>query len=80
MTDFEMIIVALQELAGDGSLPKNVRSTVSGAISLLSTSEEPRTRVSKALQHLESLSEESSVEPFTRSQLLNIVSMLETVQ
>ena len=80
MTTFEAIVAALQEIAGDTTLPKNVRNTVTSAMTMLGTQEEPRTKANKALQHLESLSEESNVESFTRSQLYNIVSMLETVE
>ncbi|MBI4140161.1 UPF0147 family protein [Candidatus Woesearchaeota archaeon] len=78
-TEFSMILRLLQELAEDSTIPKNVRITVQSVMQLVSRNEEPRMAASKALQELESLTE-INVEPFTRSQIFNIVSMLESVK
>ncbi len=78
-TEFSTILRSLQELAEDSTIPKNVRITIQSVMQLVSRNEEPRMAASKALQELEVLAE-VNVEPFTRSQIFNIVSMLEAVK
>lgn len=80
MTEIIHILQALQEIAEDQTIPKNVRTTIQTTMHALQQTTPPRMNANKALQHLETLSETTNVEPFTRSQLYNIVSMLETIQ
>ena len=75
----QRVLFALEELQEDEFVPKNVRSRISQTIQVLSQDGEVSIRVSKALSELESLSDDSNVEPHTRSQLFNIVSLLEAV-
>lgn len=79
MDAMQQVIYALQELQDDDFVPKNVKSKIATTIEVLSSDGEVSIRVSKALTELEAISEDSNVEPHTRSQLFNIFSLLEAV-
>jgi len=71
------ILQALQELEEDTSVPKNVKEKIAGTIKLLNEETDMSIKVSRALQSLENLTEDTNMEAYTRSQIFNIVSMLE---
>lgn len=75
----QQVLFALQELQDDEFVPKNVKTKISQTIEVLNQDGEISIRVSKALTELETLSEDCNVEADTRSQLFNIVSLLEAV-
>lgn len=71
------IIFALQELEEDGTVPKNVKEKIGTTIRLLNEESDKSIKVSRALQSLEELTEDMNMESYIRSQIFNIVSMLE---
>ncbi len=71
------IIQALQELEEDSTIPKNIKLKIVDTISLLHEETDMSIKVSRALQTLEDLTDDVNIEAFTRSQIFNIVSMLE---
>jgi len=75
--NIQQVLLALQELAEDSSTPKNVKEKIAVTIKVLNTDAEISIKVSKALHELEYLAEDSNVQPYTRTQLFNIVSLLE---
>ena len=75
----EEIIEALRELEEDSSVPKNIRSKINITISVLKQDGEDKIKVSRALSELEEVTEDANMEPYTRMQLLNVVSLLESV-
>jgi hypothetical protein len=77
MDIIEQVLVALQELEADESVPRNVKSKIVTTIKALGQDGESSIKVSKALTELEELSEDTNIEAHTRSQLFNIVSLLE---
>jgi len=79
MNTFVNVLAALEELEQDASAPKNVKSKVSETIKLLQVDEEPSTKASKALSTLERLTEDCNMQSHIRTQLFNIVSLLEVL-
>ncbi|MFH1316602.1 MAG: UPF0147 family protein [Candidatus Woesearchaeota archaeon] len=73
------IIVCLCELNDDNSVPRNVKMKVAGAIKMLEDTGEVSIRVNKALHQLDEIAEDSNMEPFTRTQIWNVVSQLERI-
>jgi hypothetical protein len=73
------IIQALEELEQDNTVPRNVKMKVANTIKLLREESEKSIKISKAMHELEELSEDVNVQPYTRSQIFNIVSLLEVV-
>ncbi len=79
MTQIQQAVDLLQEVGTDVGIPKNVKSKIAEIITFLKAQEEDSIKVSKALTELERLSEDINVEPYTRSQLFNVASILEVV-
>ncbi len=74
------VLSVLEEMKGDATLPKNVRAKMQQTIAILSEEHEDMSlRINKALHALDELTDESNLEPFTRTQMWNIVSMLEMI-
>lgn len=74
----QQVLFALQELHEDEFVPKNIRLKVAQTMDLLNQEGEISIRKSKALTELEALTEDANVEAHTRSQLFNVVSLLES--
>ena len=81
MTDenLEQIKGCIHELQEDSSTSKNVRNKVGEVLALLEADGDMSINVSKALNVLEELSDDINIESFTRTQLWNLVSLLEKV-
>lgn len=75
----QQVLVALRELNEDSTTPKNVKLKVENTIKLLNANAELSIKVSKALNELEVVADDSSVQAHTRTQIFNIVSLLELV-
>lgn len=73
------ILQVLEELEQDATVPRNVKLKVANTIKLLKEEGEKSIKISKALHELEEVAEDINVQPYTRSQIFNIVSLLETV-
>ncbi len=71
------VINALEELQRDAAVPKNVKTRIANTITCLRSAEELSIKINKALSELDELGEDSNIEPFTRTQIWNIVSLLE---
>ena len=72
------IIASISELQEDSTVPKNVKEKVQQIIHALKDEKaELSMRVDKALQILDDVAEDSNLQSYTRTQIWNIVSMLE---
>ena len=65
-------IEALNELEADINIPKNIKTKLQEIIDILEEDTELSIKISK-------VSNDANLEPFTRTQIWNIVSMLEKV-
>lgn len=77
--ELEGIISALNDIKADNSVPKNVKEKVDKAILSLESDDDMTTKVHKALQELDDLSDDTTMQSFTRTQIWNVVSCLESV-
>jgi len=75
----EDIIEALKELGEDTSVPRNIKSKIHSTILVLEKDGEDKIKISRALSELEDVTEDANVQSHTRMQLLNVVSLLESV-
>ena len=71
------VVTNLEELQDDNSIPKNIKLKINDTIRLLQDEGEVSIKVNKALQHLDEISEDTNMQPYTRTQIWNIVSILE---
>ena len=77
MVDMQEVITALTELEEDNTIPRNVKIKLGEIKSDLQGEGDEKLKVNKALNVLESMSEDSNMQPYTRTQIWNIVSLLE---
>jgi len=75
----EEIIAVIQELCEDTTLPKNIKIKFQEITNSLKQKGEKSIKVNKALSDLDEIADDSNLQPFVRTQIWNIVSMLEKV-
>lgn len=73
------VLEALLEVSNDNTIPKNVREKINNIIQSLKQDDELSLKIDRALHELEAISEDSNLQSYTRTQVWNIVSMLETL-
>jgi uncharacterized protein (UPF0147 family) len=73
------VIEILEELHEDTSVPKNVKDKIVSTIKALNEKSELSIRINKALHELEEIADDPNLQPYTRTQVWNIVSLLEKV-
>ncbi len=72
------IIESLQEVANDGSVPRNIKEKLTTLIKILQNDKEDfLLRKDKALSELDEVVEDTNLQAYTRTQIWNIVSVLE---
>lgn len=77
---FSDAIHALNELQDDSAVPKNVKLKISHIISVLEHDGDNSIKIDKALQELDEINEDVNIQAFTRTQLWNVVSLLESIK
>lgn len=76
----DAIITSISELQDDNTVPKNVKEKVHTILEALKDAKmEDSMKVDKALQLLDEISEDSNLQSYTRTQVWNLVSMLEKI-
>lgn len=75
------VIEALEELKEDTTVQRNIKNKISEIIETLSDEEEEISiRINKALDELDEISNDNNLHSYTRTQIWNVVSMLEMIQ
>lgn len=77
--EIKSIIEALSELQQDTSVPKNIKLQIRQTIETLESDEDISIRINRALNRLEEIADDSNMQPYTRTQLFNVVSLLEMI-
>ena len=76
-TRVEDIITALSELHEDQSVPRNIKEKIQKTIEILKSSSDISMNKDKALAELDDVADDINLQTYTRTQIWNIVSMLE---
>lgn len=79
-TKIKQIISFMDDLLGDTSIPKNIKRAIMEGKTKLLTNEDPVLRASSAVYSLESVSEDINLPMHARTQIWQIVSVLETIK
>ncbi len=74
------VIEALNELKADNTVPKNIKSRIENMIILLEEDTDHSIKISRVMHEIEGITEDSNVQPYTRSQIFNVVSLLEMIK
>ena len=75
----EETIEILKELENDINIPKNIKIKIQAIIGELEGNAEPSIQINKALNELDEISNDPNLEPYARTQIWNIVSILEKI-
>ena len=75
----KQILDVMQEVVDDPVVPKNVKIKINSAMQVLKQDDEISIKINKALDELDEIGDDNNLEPYTRSQIWNIVSALEMV-
>jgi len=78
-TNLIEVIAALRELETDSSVPKNVKAKIKNIVQNLQQKEESSIKISRALNELEEITEDTNMQAYTRTQIFGIVSSLEII-
>jgi uncharacterized protein (UPF0147 family) len=73
------IMEALFDLEKDSTVPKNIKDRVQKIMSVLNGDAELPIKVDKAIQELDEIADDVNLQPYTRTQIWNVVSLLEKV-
>ena len=77
MSEVDIIISSLSEVQDDSTVPRNVRLQVQGIVVSLKDATEMSIKVNKALNKLDEISGDVNLQAYTRTQIWNIMSVLE---
>jgi len=79
--DKETVIQALSQIKDDRTVPKNIRTSCEDCIKDLQNNEEELSvRLNSCISTLDEVSNDPNIPSYTRTQIWNIVSMLEAIQ
>ena len=73
------VIEILDELQEDLTVPKNVKIKLVNAAKALKGEAEPSISINKALNELEGITDDANMQSYTRTQIWNVVSLLEKI-
>ena len=79
MNGLDGVVISLSELQEDSTVPRNVRNHIQGIINNLKTEIEPSIKINKALNDLDEISSDVNLQSYTRTQIWNIMSVLEKI-
>ncbi|MFH1649275.1 MAG: UPF0147 family protein [Candidatus Woesearchaeota archaeon] len=75
----EEAIEVLAMLQEDNSISKNMRVKFNSLVQTLQTSDDVQLNVTKVLEELDDLSQNINIQPFIRTQIWNLTSILESL-
>ncbi len=74
------VIEALQEVMDDQTVPRNVKARLESSLQTLKNDDDELSlKVSKVIQDLDEIANDTNTQSYTRSQIWNILSLLESI-
>ena len=73
------IIEILADLEEDNTVPRNVKTKVKVVSDMLKEDGDVKIKVNRVLHELDEIADDPNLQPYTRTQIWNVVSMLEKV-
>ena len=77
--EIEQAIVLLDQIMEDTTVPKNIRENIKLAKESLEDGDDLSVKVSKAIHLLDDISEDPNMPVYTRTQIWNVVSLIESI-
>lgn len=73
----DAVVSSLSEVKEDATVPRNVRAKIEYVVNTLKEDTELPIKVNKALNELDQIANDVNLQSYTRTQIWNIMSMLE---
>lgn len=73
------VVTYLTELLNDNTVPRNIKTKIETIIRSFHEKTDLSLKINKALSTLEEISDDNNIQPYTRTQIWNAVSMLEAL-
>jgi uncharacterized protein (UPF0147 family) len=77
LTELDAVVTNLGEIQDDVTVPRNVRTKIELVIGTLKEDIELSIKVNKTLNELDDISNDVNLQPYTRTQIWNAISLLE---
>lgn len=78
--EFDDVLSAIDEILEDATVPRNVKNKMEEIKQIILRQDiETSIKINQALNILEDLSEENNINSFTRTQIWNVASLLESI-
>lgn len=77
ISELGAVMAGLDEVKDDAAVPRNVRTRIESIIAALSEDTELSIKINKTLNDLEEISSDVNLQPYTRTQIWNVISLLE---
>jgi len=78
---FEEVINLIQQIANDRTVPRNIRAKCDESVKILQDGKEDvAVRVNTVISNMDEVSNDPNIPMYTRTQIWNIVSVLESMQ
>lgn len=75
--ELDNVVSSLSEIKDDAAVPKNVRTKIEFIIITLKDRIEIPIKINKTLNELDEISNDVNLQPYTRTQIWNAISLLE---
>ena len=77
--EIKNIVEVLKEMEEDNSIPKNIKDKLNITIDALKNDNNLKMSINKALHELDEIADDPNLQSYTRTQIWNVVSLLESV-
>lgn len=77
MEELKQVFVLLDQIMNDRTVPKNIRAAAEQSKNVLGSKDSPEVRISTAVNILDEIINDPNMPVYTRTQIWNVVSMLE---
>ena len=77
ISELDAVMSSLSEIKDDVTVPRNVRTKTESIINALKEDTELSIKINKTLNDLDEISNDVNLQPYTRTQIWNAISLLE---
>ncbi|NIM47375.1 MAG: hypothetical protein GTN40_04445 [Candidatus Aenigmarchaeota archaeon] len=77
---FENVIPLIEQIVNDRTVPRNIRTRCQESIEVLKDGGDVAIRISTVISNMDEVSNDPNIPMYTRTQVWNIVSILESMQ
>ena len=80
MVKVEDVVEVVNEIVEDATLPKNIKIKLEDIVAELKDAKDVKLKADKCIHELDEISSDVNLQPFVRTQLWSVVSMLEGLE